>query len=70
MLSLVGHNLGFGRPRGHREGVWKGLGWLIGVLGFGDGCPNYPGVHLTAFVGYVVQIMFLHAHLKEPRIVN
>ena len=42
MLSLVGHNLGFGRPRGHREGVWKGLGWPKGGWRPGNGSNMGP----------------------------
>ena len=36
MLDLVGHKWGFGRFRGYREGVWKGLGWPRGGLGPGS----------------------------------
>ena len=42
MLGLVGHTWGFGRPRGHREGVWKGLGWLRGGWGPGSGTNMGP----------------------------
>ena len=39
ILGLVGRKWRFGRPRGHREGVGKGLGWLRGGWGPGSG-PN------------------------------
>ena len=39
ILGLVGRRWGFGRPRGNREGVWKGLGWSRGGWGLGSG-PN------------------------------
>ena len=42
MLGLVGHKWGFGRSRGHREGVWKGLGWLRGGWGPGSGSNMGP----------------------------
>ena len=42
MLDLVGHKWGFGRFRGYREGVWKGLGWLGGGWGPGSGSNMGP----------------------------
>ena len=38
-MGLVEYKWGFGRPRGYREGVWKGLGWLRGGWGLRSG-PN------------------------------
>ena len=39
MLGPVGHKWGFGRSRGHRAGVWKGLGRRRGGWGPGS-VPN------------------------------
>ena len=36
-LGLVGRQWGFGRPRGNRKGVWKGLGRPKGGWGPGNG---------------------------------
>ena len=43
ILGLVGRKSGFGRPRGNREGVWKGLGWPRG----GWGPANKPNMDPT-----------------------
>ena len=42
MLDLVGHKWEFGRFRGYREGVGKGLGWLRGGWGPGSGSNMDP----------------------------
>ena len=42
MLGLVGHKLEFGRPRGHRQGVSKGLGWFRSGWGPGSGSNMGP----------------------------
>ena len=45
MLSLVGHKWGLGRPRGHREGVWKGLGPCWVQIGSSRPfCSNHEGI--------------------------
>ena len=42
ILDLVGRQWGLGRPIGHREGVWKGLGWPKGGWGPGNGSNVGP----------------------------
>ena len=54
ILGVVGRKCGFGRPRGPREGVWKGLGWPRSGLGPANGTnidPTWPQV--ASSWGYV-----------------
>ena len=42
--------MGFGRLRGHREGIWKGLGWLRGHregIWVGSGAAGDPDLGPT-----------------------
>ena len=44
MTGLVGHKWGLGRPRGHREGVWKGLQGRLGTRIWAQHGPNLSQV--------------------------